>query len=80
MDSSTQPLERLRAFRDSFYRCFGRRSDALFELTDALLTAGEVPSPVHLSLAPAHRRGVTRTRGYDHPYSWSPFVLGGDWR
>jgi hypothetical protein len=57
MDSLAQPLEDLRAFRDSFYRCLGRRSDALFELTDALLTAGTVPSPVHLSLAPAHRRG-----------------------
>src|SRR3712207_7417645 len=32
-------------------------SDALFDLTDALLTAEAVPSPVHLSLAPAHRRG-----------------------
>jgi hypothetical protein len=57
MDSTAQSLEGLRAFRDSFYRCFGRRSDALFELADALLTAGTVPSPVHLSLAPAHRRG-----------------------
>src|SRR5215211_1501107 len=37
-------------------QCFDRRSDALFELTDALLTAGSVPSPIHLSLAPAHRR------------------------
>ncbi len=50
--------ESLRTFRDSFYRCFDRRADALFELTDALLTASSVPSsPVHLSLAPAHRRG-----------------------
>jgi len=57
MESSAQLLDALRAFRDSFYRCFGRRADALFELTDALLTAGTVPSPVHLSLAPVHRRG-----------------------
>lgn len=57
MDSTAQPLDSLRAFRDSFYRCFGRRADALFELTDALLTTGTVPSPVHLSLAPVHRRG-----------------------
>jgi hypothetical protein len=57
MDSSAQLLDALRAFRDSFYRCFGLRADALFELTDALLTAGSVPSPVHLSLAPVHRRG-----------------------
>ncbi len=33
-----------------------RRRDALFEPTDAILTAGAVPSPVHLSLVPAHRR------------------------
>lgn len=57
MDSSAQHLDALRAFRDSFYRCFGRRADALFELTDALLTTDTVPSPVHLSLAPVHRRG-----------------------
>jgi hypothetical protein len=47
----------LHGFRDSLYRCFGRRADALFELTDAILTAGSVPSPPHLSLAPIHRRG-----------------------
>jgi hypothetical protein len=58
MDSLAQPLDDLRTFRDSLYRCFERRADALFELTDALLTAaGTVPSPVHLSLVPAHRRG-----------------------
>src|SRR5215208_4429720 len=48
----------LRAFRHSFYECLHRRSDALFELTDAMLTADSaVPSPAHLSLQPAHRRG-----------------------
>jgi hypothetical protein len=47
----------LRDFRADFYACLSRRGDALFELTDALLTAEAVPSPVHLSLAPAHRRG-----------------------
>jgi hypothetical protein len=58
MDSLAQPLDDLRTFRDSLYRCFERRADALFELADALLTAaGTVPSPVHLSLATAHRRG-----------------------
>ena len=44
-------------FRARFYDCLKRRADALFELTDALLTTGSVPSPVHLSLAGAHRRG-----------------------
>jgi hypothetical protein len=58
MDSAAQPLDGLRTFRHSLYRCFVRRADALFELADALLTAADtVPSPVHLSLVPAHRRG-----------------------
>jgi 2-polyprenyl-6-methoxyphenol hydroxylase-like FAD-dependent oxidoreductase len=48
----------LRAFRRSFYECFHRRSDALFELVDAILSAdGTVPSPAHLSLQVPHRRG-----------------------
>jgi hypothetical protein len=47
----------LLAFRDSIYRCLDRRPDALFELTDVILTAGSVPSPVHLSLVTGHRRG-----------------------
>lgn len=55
MDSSA--LADLRAFRGSFYGCLRRRGDALFELTDAILTAGAFPSPVHLSLQPSHRRG-----------------------
>jgi DDE superfamily endonuclease len=57
MDSSARPLDSLRVFRNSLYRCFDRRADALFELTDALLTAGTVPSPPHLSLQAVHRRG-----------------------
>lgn len=52
-----KPIDTLRAFRNSLYRCFDRRADALFELTDAILTSGVVPSPAHLSLQPAHRRG-----------------------
>ena len=50
-------LDAFRAFRNSLYGCLHRRADALFELTDALLTAEQVPSPVHLSLQPSHRRG-----------------------
>jgi DDE superfamily endonuclease len=34
-----------------------RRADALFELTDTLLSTGPTLSPAHLSLAPVHRRG-----------------------
>jgi hypothetical protein len=52
-----EPSDVLRAFRQSLYECFNRRADALFELTDALLTADAVPSPAHLSLQPSHRRG-----------------------
>ena len=54
---SEDPVGALRAFRQAVYEAFGARRDALFDLLDALLTAGAVPSPVHLSLAPAHRRG-----------------------
>jgi hypothetical protein len=52
-----EAFETLRTFRTSLYRCFDHRVDALFELTDAVLTAGAVPSPAHLSLEPVHRRG-----------------------
>ena len=55
MDSSA--LDTFRAFRNSLYGCLQRRADALFELTDALLTAQQIPSPVHLRLQPSHRRG-----------------------
>jgi hypothetical protein len=55
MDSSV--LDDLRTFRGSFYECLRRGGDALFELIDAILTAGVFPSPVHLSLQPPHRRG-----------------------
>ncbi len=47
----------LQAFRTALHACFRRRADALFEIVDALLTAGPVPSPAHLSLQGEHRRG-----------------------
>jgi hypothetical protein len=50
-------LLRLRSFREEAFRCLGRRRDALFELVDALLAAGAMPSLPHLSLQPIHRRG-----------------------
>ena len=53
-----EPPDAIRAFRRSLYECFNRRGDALFELTDAILTAdGAAPSPLHLSLQASHRRG-----------------------
>jgi hypothetical protein len=51
-----EPSDALHAFRRSFYECLHPRGDALFELTDALLTADAAPSPVHLSLEAPHRR------------------------
>ena len=55
--AATAVTAALRAFRADLYACFTQRRDALFDLADALLTVEAVPSPVHLSLAPAHRRG-----------------------
>jgi hypothetical protein len=53
-----EPSDTLHDFRRSLYECLHRRRDALFELTDAILSAdAAAPSPVHLSLQPAHRRG-----------------------
>lgn len=51
------PLTALGAFRAAVYACLGRRRDALFELSDALLAGGPVLSPIHLSLEPVHQRG-----------------------
>jgi len=51
------PLTELQTFPQHFYHCLIRRTDALFELADALLTAAPVSAPVHLSLHPLHRRG-----------------------
>ena len=53
-----EPSDALHSFRHSLFECLHPRGDALFELTDAILTAdGAVPSPVHLSLEASHRRG-----------------------
>ncbi|WP_405181033.1 transposase [Nocardia sp. NBC_01377] len=48
----------LSGFREEFYRCLTSRSDALFELADAVLCAdGPVRSLPELSLVGEHRRG-----------------------
>src|SRR5688572_32967281 len=47
----------LRRFRAGVYGAFGARSDALFDLLDAAMVAGLVPSLAHLSLTAVHRRG-----------------------
>ena len=44
-------------FREQVYGSLGRRRDAVFDLVDAVLVAGSVPSFVHLSLAHLFRRG-----------------------
>jgi hypothetical protein len=54
---TTHAFDTLTEFRAALYGCLRRRADALFELSDALLTTGPTPSPAHLSLAPVHRRG-----------------------
>lgn len=55
MNSSS--LEPLATFPQQMYHLFTRRRDALFELTDALLTFGSILSPAHLSLATSFQRG-----------------------
>lgn len=50
-------MKSLYAFRSAVYTDFSKRADALFELTDAIITGGPQPSPVHLSLQSQHRRG-----------------------
>jgi hypothetical protein len=55
MEAST--LAQFATFRAAMYAAFERRRDALAELVDALLSAGAVPSPAHLSLQPVHLRG-----------------------
>ena len=53
-----EALDVLSGFRTDFYDCLSARSDALFELVDALLCApGPVKSLVDLVLSPEHRRG-----------------------
>jgi hypothetical protein len=47
----------LTRFRQQVYRCLWRCPDALFEVMDAVLTAGPVPSLPYLSLEPGFRRG-----------------------
>jgi DDE superfamily endonuclease len=54
---NTSSLETLTNFRKPMYQLFTRRQDALFDLTDALLTTGPMLSPAHLSLAPSFQRG-----------------------
>ena len=46
----------LGTFRRSFYECLHHRADALFELTDALLSADNVP--LLFTLASKHRIGA----------------------
>jgi DDE superfamily endonuclease len=53
----TTASERLATFRTAMYATFNRRRDALFELTDALLTAEPTASLPQLSLQAIHRRG-----------------------
>ena len=50
-------LGELAGFRQRLYRCLWRCPDALFELAEAVLTAGHGGSLPYLSLEPGFRRG-----------------------
>jgi hypothetical protein len=57
-DARQEPLAELSCFRREFYSCLTARSDALFELADAMLCSdGPVRSLAELSLVGEHRRG-----------------------
>ncbi|MFJ5781317.1 transposase, partial [Streptomyces hydrogenans] len=57
-DVRREPLAELSCFRGEFYACLTARSDALFELADAVLcNDGPVRSLPELSLVGEHRRG-----------------------
>jgi hypothetical protein len=57
VNMNTSSLESLTSFRQHVYQLFNRRQDALFDLTDAMLTTGPTLSPAHLSLAASFQRG-----------------------
>ena len=58
----------LRRFRQEFYTCLTARSDAVFELTDAVLCAdGPVRSLAELSLVGEHRRLAVEIVRDDRP-------------
>jgi hypothetical protein len=57
-DARREPWAELSCFRGEFYSCLTARSDALFELADAVLCGdGPVRSLAELSLVGEHRRG-----------------------
>lgn len=56
-EAAGNALAELARFRREMFGCLWRRPDALFELADAVLTAGPVVSLPYLSLEPAFRRG-----------------------
>ncbi|WP_327587864.1 transposase [Nonomuraea sp. NBC_00507] len=53
---SSEAIDRLREFRAGWYDCLTSRKDALFELTDAVLSAPMITSLPYLSLEPVFRR------------------------
>jgi hypothetical protein len=56
-ETGTDAVAALARFRQELYWCLWRRPDALFELADAVLTAGHAGSLPYLSLEPPFRRG-----------------------
>ncbi|WSN62897.1 transposase [Streptomyces sp. NBC_01361] len=57
-DARSEALAQLSRFRGEFFSCLTARSDAFFELTDAVLCGdGPVSSLAEMSLVGEHRRG-----------------------
>ncbi len=56
LDSTAAQVAALQRFRGAVYDCAAARADALFELGDAVLSAGSVPSLPHYSCAGVFRR------------------------
>jgi hypothetical protein len=54
--TSASSMAKLAEFRGGWYDCLTVRADALFELTDAVLSAPTVTSLPYLSLEPVFRR------------------------
>src|SRR4051794_19033280 len=55
--TNSSVMAELREFRQGWYGCLTARRDALFELTDAVLSAPAITSLPYLSLEPVFRRG-----------------------
>ena len=74
MKSSDALDDALRSFRNCLYECFDRQAEAFFDLTDTVLAADVIPSPVHrwswLILATYAQLRLERARVADRRLPW----------